>query len=469
MWLHVTTGLERGRAVEVTEDAATIGSGAGCALQLSDPDVAPLHASIRCGDEGYELVPLADDRITAVDGTRIEDATPLKPGARVTVGDVELELREEPPADPDKPLDDDLAEALGSDGPHADAELIPVKERRRTKRATALAAGALGLAAIVGLLVLTGVIGGGGGDDEPNVAELVKEVTPSTVRVVAREDRSEGSGTGWVLDAREGLVVTNFHVVNAGNELGVVVDGSERDAELVGAAPCDDLAVVQVAERDGLESLPLADPSSIEQGEPVVAVGYAAGAGDDDRLTSTTGVVSVQSQPLRSPSPDAPDFGDMIQTDAAINPGNSGGPLLDAERRLVGVNTAVLLERNGVPLTNIGYAIGVERVRAVVSELRRKRSESFLGTGLTILREQERRRERLPRGVVAVSAYKGTPAAEAGLEGRQVLVTAIDGRRLLGTMPDYCDATAGKKTGDSVELQVVTDRGQRRRVPLELG
>jgi S1-C subfamily serine protease len=301
------------------------------------------------------------------------------------------------------------------------------------------------------------------------VAEIVKTASPSTVRVLAREGSSEGSGTGWVLDAKEGLIVTNFHVVNAGNEVSVAVDGAEREGKLIGAAPCDDLAVVQLEERDGLETLAIAEPDTIDQGEQVIAVGFAAGAGDEDKLTSTTGVVSVASQPLKSPSPDTPDFPDMIQTDAAINPGNSGGPLLDAENRLVGVNTAVLLERGGVPLQNIGYAIGVQRVQEVVGDLRRRRSESWLGTGLSVLPEEERRRNNLPRGVVAISAYEGTPAAKAGLTGRQVIVTSVDGERLLGTMADYCRKTDGKRSGDRVQLEVVDREGKRRRVPLELG
>ena len=465
------SGLDRGRAVEVGDEAVTIGTGAGCALVLTDPDVAPLHASVRCASDGggCEIVPLADDRVTSVAGTRIHAATPLPEGTGFVVGDVELEARAQGPADPDAPLDEDLAEALGSDGPHADDDLIGVSERRRTRRATALALGALGLAAAVGALVLTGAIGGGDEGSDVDVAQIVRTASPSTVRVIAREAGTEGSGTGWVLDADEGLIVTNFHVVNAGNELSVAVDGAERDGRLIGAAPCDDLAVIQLEERDGLQTLALAEPDSIEQGEGVVAVGFAAGAGEDDKLTSTTGVVSVASQPLRSPSPDTPDFPEMIQTDAAINPGNSGGPLLDAENRLVGVNTAVLLERGGVPLQNIGYAIGVQRVQEVVDDLRRKRSESWLGTGLTVLPEEERKRNGLPRGVVAVSAYEGTPAADAGLEGRSVVVTSIDGERLLGTMADYCRKTDGKRSGDEVQLEVVDRSGRRRRVGLELG
>jgi S1-C subfamily serine protease len=343
-----------------------------------------------------------------------------------------------------------------------------VRERRRSRRALALAAGALGVALVAGILALGGVLGADDGD-EPDVAALVRDVAPSTVRVVARAGEQEGSGTGWVLDARQGLVVTNFHVVNGATDVAAAVEGAERSAELVGAAPCEDLAVVRVGDRAGLKALELADPGSVEQGEPVVAVGYATGAGEGEQLTSTTGVVSVPSQALRAPSPDAPDFEDMLQTDAAINPGNSGGPLLDAERRVVGVNTAVLLEQGGVPLQNIGYAIGVQRVREVVAELRRKRSMAWLGTGLEFPDPRALRGEGLPRGILTLGATKGTPAAAAGLGDRPVLITEIDGRRLDGTLPSYCSATEGRRTGDRVQLDVVSRGGRKRQVDLRLG
>jgi len=469
MWVTVTSGLDRGRSAEVDEAGVTLGSGAGCTITLTDPDVAPLHASLRraAGGEGVELVPIDDFGATLVDGQRIAEPTPVREGQRLTVGDVHLELRARAPADPDPELDEDLAAALGSDGAHADDELTPVRERRRARRATALAAGALVLALVAGVLALSGVVGGD--DQKIDVATIVRDATPATVRVVARAQGQESSGTGWVLDEREGLIVTNFHVVNGGDDYAVAVGDGERDASIVGAAPCEDLALLRVPDRTGLKALELADPDSVEQGEPVVAVGFAAGAGDGQRLTSTTGVVSVTSQALRAPSPDAPNFRDVLQTDAAINPGNSGGPLLDAERRVVGVNTAVLLQQGGVPLQNIGYAIGIGRVREIVGRLRRRQSLSWLGTGLQFPTRRELRAEGLPRGVVTLGAAAGTPAAAAGLRGRSMLITSVDGRRLDGTLPDYCAATAGRRTGDRVMLDVVARRGERRRIPLRLG
>ncbi len=89
MWVHVATGLERGRAAEVDENGVTIGSGAGCIIALSDPDVAPLHASVRRTNGDLEIVPLVADHVTLVDGERITEATAVKAGQLITVGDVE--------------------------------------------------------------------------------------------------------------------------------------------------------------------------------------------------------------------------------------------------------------------------------------------------------------------------------------------------------------------------------------------
>ncbi|HEV2814724.1 MAG TPA: trypsin-like peptidase domain-containing protein [Solirubrobacteraceae bacterium] len=478
MWVYVEGGLEKGRAAEVTEDhAVTVGSGAGCTIALADADVAPLHASFRLGDAGHEaeeqklwLVPL--EQPVALDGTPITEPTAVKAGQRVTIGDVELTLRDKAPAGEDADLTDrdEFSQALGSDGDEADDQLTPVRERRRIRRATGLAIGALALAGVAGVLALVGVFGDGDDNPQVDVAQIVEDVQASTVRVVARERGQEATGSGWVLDAKKGLVVTNFHVVNGASDFEIAVEGAERDAEVVGAAPCDDLAVLSVEDASGLKSLRLAQPDSIDQGEQTIAVGYAAGASEGEELAATTGVVSVPSQPLRSPTPDSPNFPDMIQTDAAINPGNSGGPLLDTDRRVIGVNTAVLVESGGVPLQNVGYAIGVQRVREVVDELKQKRSLGWLGTGLEFPPPAELADAGLPRGVVTLSAVPGTPADDAGLQGKSVVITSIDGERMSGRMTDYCDEVGSKRTGESVELQVVADRGgSPRKLALELG
>jgi S1-C subfamily serine protease len=273
-----------------------------------------------------------------------------------------------------------------------------------------------------------------------------------------------------VVDAKEGLVVTNFHVVNGGRDFTVTVGDEDRPAWLVGAAPCEDLALLSLSRTQGLRALALGSEKDVEQGEQVVAVGFPAGGdGDDSNLSSTSGVVSVARASVSAPNAETPDLNDLIQTDAAINPGNSGGPLLDAERHVIGINSATLLSSGGVPIQNTGYAIGVDRVKAVLGGLRRRESASWPGVGLFFLSASERRRARVPRGAVATTAVPGTPAERAGFGRVPVIVTAVDGVAVDGTMRGWCEATTTKVSGDAVRLHVVEPRsGARRTVRLEL-
>src|SRR4051812_42150255 len=194
MWIEVVSGLDAGRAVEIGAEPVTVGTGPGCTLVLSDPDVAPLHASLRRGADGaVELHRLDDARAPTVDGEEVSEPRTVGAGQAIVVGDVELALREQAPSDPDRELDPALAAAIGSDGPHADEELPLGREHRRVSRVALLAGGALALAAVVGILAVAGVFGG---DDGPDVAAIVHDAEPSTVKVVARDAGQEASGTG---------------------------------------------------------------------------------------------------------------------------------------------------------------------------------------------------------------------------------------------------------------------------------
>lgn len=324
--------------------------------------------------------------------------------------------------------------------------------RRAARRALAVAAGALLLAVAIATLSLTGVIGGGD-DPEPVIdpEDIVKKVFPSTVRITAEGKgglRSEGSG--WVLDAEEGLIVTNFHVVSGGAEFDVVTDGDFRNAKLLGAAPCDDLAVLKTDDTGGLKTLPLASGADVDQGEAVVALGYAANLSLGEEISSTAGIISVESSADRIPAPDSPEFEDLLQTDTPLNPGNSGGPLVNDEGELVGVNTAILTQLGGQPIQSQGYAIGVDRTKEVVTGLRKGRSAGWFGTGLQVPPRAVQRRERL-KGI-ATGAAPDTTGADERLEG--ALITAVNGRRLKSDIADYCDAVEDVESGDSAELRV---------------
>jgi 2-alkenal reductase len=479
MWVAVASGLDQGRAVELGDEPLTIGSGPGCALAVHGPGIAPLHASLhRLPDGRAELRDLsAASGETRVDGAPLTGALVLEGHEELTLGEgVVLRLTAHEPTGHDRPPDPELALALGSDGPAAEADppagsALPAEGGRLRaalgagRRATALAALALLLAVGAGAIAL--VTRGGEEDEQGRVQDVVRAARDGTVRVLARAPGGQATGSGFVLDARAGLVVTNFHVVNGGSAFAVDAGaGGTRQARLVGAAPCDDLALLRVADTRGLRALELGRGEDVEQGEPVVAVGFPASGGDGDDLASTTGVVSVAGTRLRSQSPDAPDLRDVVQTDAAINPGNSGGPLLDADERVIGVNTAVLLAAGGVPIQNTGYAIGADRVRAVTRELRARRSAGWAGFGLVFPSAEQRAAAGIPQGVVATASVPGTPAARAGLGTAPVLVTSVDGRRLDGTMAGWCAATGGVRSGQTARLEVLEPRSGRRRTVL---
>jgi len=476
MWVAVASGLDQGRAAELGDEPVTLGSGPGCALPVHGPGVAPLHASLRRLPDGRaELRDLsAASGETRVDGVALTGARVLEGHEEVVLGEgTVLRLSPDEPAVHDRPPDPELALALGSDGPAAEADppagsALPGAARRvraalgAGRRATGLATAALVLALAAGAVAL--VTRGGEEDEQGRVQDVVRAARDGTVRILARAPQGQASGSGWVLDAGAGLVVTNFHVVNGGSAFAIDAgEGPPRAARLVGAAPCDDLALLEVADTRGLRALELGRGEDVEQGEPVVAIGFPASGADDGALASTTGVVSVAATRLRAQSPEAPDLRDVIQTDAAINPGNSGGPLLDAEQRVVGVNTAVLLAAGGVPIQNTGYAIGADRVRAVTRELRARRSAGWPGFGMLFPSPDERAAAGIPEGVVATASVPGTPAARAGLGAAPLLVTAVDGRALDGTMRGWCAATERLRSGDEARLSVLDPRSERRR------
>jgi serine protease Do len=173
-----------------------------------------------------------------------------------------------------------------------------------------------------------------------------------------RSYRTQALGSGVVIDNR-GYLVTNAHVVEKASKIFVAFadERKEREASLVGIDPATDLAVVKVATEKPLPSIAFADYDDLLLGETVIAIGNPLGLEN----SVTTGVISA---PLRRLPDGEGGVGVFIQTDALINPGNSGGPLLDINGRLIGVNTAIARQAQG-----IGFAIPVQVVRRVVAEL----------------------------------------------------------------------------------------------------
>jgi S1-C subfamily serine protease len=456
MWLVVESGPEAGRSARIEGASVTIGSAQDCGLVVEDADVEPHHATITVGDDGHlELRDEGSREGVFVEGERVTDPVPLSGDEKLRLGnDVLLRLSmEEPSGEPTVEVPARRWRAVARS----------MRETRlAVKRALAVAAVALGVALVLGILVLTGAIGG---DDGASVADVVDEAGPSTVLVRTRAGRTEATGSGFALDAEDGLVVTNYHVINGGETFDVRVGEDFREAEVVGAAPCDDLALLQVDEPDGMRAIKLGSQTDLKQGAEVVALGFPANPSLRGELTSTAGVVSVPSSSFRLPIPDSPRFENLIQTDAALNAGNSGGPLVDSDARLVGVNTAIFALARG-PASTQGYAIGVDRVKEVVADLRQGRSQRWLGAGLLPPPKRVVRRAGR-RGLLVTSAVPGTAAAAAGLEG--VLLTTLNGTALDGTIANYCTAVEGVESGERVDAEaVIAPGGAPRSLTLEM-
>lgn len=177
----------------------------------------------------------------------------------------------------------------------------------------------------------------------------------------------QGTGTGTIVDAQRGIVITNLHVIEGALESGgsveiMLANGRNSRAKLVGLDAESDIAVFQLSEvPKGLAPLPQGDSSSLEVGQRVLAIGNPFGL----YRSLTTGIISSLDRTMKTPRGAV--LKDLIQTDAAINPGNSGGPLLDADGRLIGINTAILSQSGDS--AGIGFAVPINSIKRILPEL----------------------------------------------------------------------------------------------------
>jgi S1-C subfamily serine protease len=334
--------------------------------------------------------------------------------------------------------------------------------RRQVNRAMTLAAVA-GAIALLAVAVVLAIVLTGGGDGKPTHSEIVAAVRPSTGDLLISQS-GEGvvaGGTGWVLDADKGLIVTNNHVINGADQVQAVVGKQKRDAHVVASAPCQDMAVVKVDDSAGLRTMPLGSQGDLHEGDTVVAVGFPASASTQDNLVATVGAVSVVRTQYDVPqAADVPLLTNVIQTDAAINPGNSGGPLVDEDKELVGMNTAGLDEAGGRRLQGQGYAIGVDQIKQVVPGLAAGSSIGWTGLGLEPADPSELAKQGLPAGLLVKNAVPGTPGDKAGFGDNQLrLITAVDGKPMDGSIRAYCDVAGAKAKGDSIEVTAIDGPG----------
>jgi serine protease Do len=266
-------------------------------------------------------------------------------------------------------------------------------------------------------------------------------------RAPQRMPRQHGVGSG-VIVTRDGYILTNNHVVDGADEVKIALaDGRELDAKVIGRDPKTDIAVVKVDARD-LPHVEIADSDKIEVGDLVLAIGNPFGIGQ----SVTTGIVSAKGRATLGL-----DYEDFIQTDAAINPGNSGGALVDAEGRLIGINTAILSRSGGNQ--GIGFAIPANLARDVMEDLVKdgKVTRGFLGVHIqdvtpTLARKLDLKDQ--SGALVAEVTPKG-PADKAGLESGDVIVE-FDGKPVQDSRHLKL-AVGHTRPGDPVTLKVLRD------------
>jgi Do/DeqQ family serine protease len=262
-----------------------------------------------------------------------------------------------------------------------------------------------------------------------------------------RERETQSVGSGVIIDAQNGYIATNHHVIANAEKISVTLnDRRQLDAEIVGSDPEADIAVLKV-EPERLTAVPFGDSDALEVGDFVIAIGNPFGIGQ----TATLGIVSA----LGRSGLGIEGYENFIQTDASINPGNSGGALVDQQGRLVGINTAILSRGGGN--IGIGFAIPVNMARQLIDQLvahgevRRGR----LGVLIQDLTPDiaEAMRVEANGGAVVSRVVPGSAAEAAGLRPGDVILS-LDGRALAGSA-ELRNRIGLMKPGRRVELGVV--------------
>ncbi|MBA7598116.1 putative serine protease HhoB [subsurface metagenome] len=262
----------------------------------------------------------------------------------------------------------------------------------------------------------------------PSIADVVAQVKPSVVAITTevatfdffnRPFTQQGAGSGWILD-ENGIIVTNNHVVEGASSITVTLDDGRTftvDINSVFTDRLNDLAILKV-DAQNLPALTIGDSSKLRTGDWVVAIGNALGQG----IRATEGIVSRQEVSI--PVSQAQTLYDLIETSAAINPGNSGGPLVNLSGEVIGITSAKIAT---IGVEGMGYAISTETAIPIIEELIKNGYvvRPWLGVILYTVDEFAVQRYDLAveEGVLLTLVAEGSPAAKAGLEVGDVIVS----------------------------------------------
>ena len=316
-------------------------------------------------------------------------------------------------------------------------------------------------------------------DQRTVVMAAAEAVSPAVVTISVGDvdeadpfEMPEGVGSGVIYDQR-GWILTNSHVVSTAETVRVVLaDGRSFEGDVYGVDTLTDLAIVKIEGTD-LPFAAIGDSATLRPGQLAVAIGSPLGSFTN---SVTAGVVSALGRRIvvTDPTTGRPrQLNNLIQTDAAINPGNSGGPLVDADATVVGINTAVAGDAQG-----IGFAIPINIAKPIMTQALagQELQRPWMGVYYTPVDRNLAEAEGLPIDYGALieapprsdepAVIDGSPAAVAGLQDGDI-ITAIDGRRIDGTTP-LDDVLSKYEPGDTVLLSVLRS-GEEMGIRLTLG
>lgn len=316
--------------------------------------------------------------------------------------------------------------------------------------------------------------------NEQDISSVVTKVAPSVVSILTTSQTNspyygateqDGAGTGIII-GKDGYIITNKHVIDGATTVGVVLaDGTAySNVKVVGTDPLNDVAFLKVAGVSNLPVAELGDSTSIHVGQSVVAIGNSLGQYQN---TVTSGIVSGTGRPVAaqgSAGDVVENLTDLIQTDAAINPGNSGGPLLNLQGQVIGINTAVAQDAQG-----IGFSIPIGSTKGLIKEVLAGRgvNRAYIGVNYIAITADVAKHYDLS---VKQGAYvykgdgtaivAGSPAATAGVKDKDV-ITKI-GDISVGDRGSVASLVGEYAPGDTIQLTVLRD-GQTVVLKLTLG
>lgn len=257
-------------------------------------------------------------------------------------------------------------------------------------------------------------------------------------------------GSGVIIDGARGYILTNAHVIESTGKITVTLkDEREFEAEIIGADPDSDLAVLKIPTASALPSIEMGTSDDLMIGETVIAIGNPFGFSH----TVTTGVISAVGRSIRT---DDKIFQDFIQIDASINPGNSGGPLLNINGELIGINTAIYAKAQG-----IGFAIPINKARRIISDLIQfgEVIQAWIGiavqpldSGISQYLDKSPEKGVATKGVIIREIDPDSPSSRAGLIVGDI-ITGI-GNRNIASVSDYTNALQNINAGDIITIHI---------------